>query len=434
MNKDKINPYFQNLPVDYLYHLGIDTGMDLYREFNDVKYVIFTLSNAEAKIIVNSFARSIYNIPNENFTYNPIYKMERFHMYKVGVTIVISGGVGIQSLLICINEITKLLIHLKKYDVCYFKIGLSATIGKQSGDVILSNNIVNSDFNNIFYSIQCGVIQEYPTILEAKTAKELLAYSYTQGFNNISIGTNLSAHNFGDMQTIMKDARVSGAKLLSENSFLNNAYNIGVRSIDMESLSFAGFCAWLEIPACVIDISIVDFLIKADASATMDSQLKMLSRFAPILNGYIQNCSKNILKEPVPQNLIKKNESKIYQNHSGSNIKYSYLYNLNLSLNSKIIDMFKGIKYVFMQGSSFRAKSLAKKFAKVSFGIEEEYFIPQNLFPNAFFEGYRVGNALSVSHGMGAMSVISLLYDITRLMQACNNKDLQYIRLGTSGG
>ena len=37
MDKTKLNPHFQQLEVDYLYHLGLDTSMDLKKDFGELK-------------------------------------------------------------------------------------------------------------------------------------------------------------------------------------------------------------------------------------------------------------------------------------------------------------------------------------------------------------------------------------------------------------
>ncbi|MBX9869457.1 MAG: hypothetical protein K2X63_06640, partial [Burkholderiaceae bacterium] len=111
-----------------------------------------------------------------------------------------------------------------------------------------------------------------------------------------------------------------------------------------------------------------------------------------------------------------------------------YLYNLDLFLNPEIVNKFRGIKYVCMQGSSDRAKFLAQKLAKLILNIDEQYFTPINLFRASRFECYRIGNILSVSHGMGTVSVMNLLNDVTKLMRAAGNTNLEYIRIGTCGG
>jgi uridine phosphorylase len=111
-----------------------------------------------------------------------------------------------------------------------------------------------------------------------------------------------------------------------------------------------------------------------------------------------------------------------------------YLYNLDLVLNKTLIAQFHGIKYVCMQGSSDRAKEFAGKLAHEILDIDPRFFKPVNLFKGTRFECYRIGNILSVSHGMGTVSIITLLHNLTKLLHTANNTELEYIRIGTCGG
>lgn len=288
MNKDQINPAFQNIAIDYLYHLGIDTSMDLKSAFGNVRYVIFTLSNTAAQVIADEFARNVYKISDENFSYLPIYKTERFHMYKIGISIIISIGVGMQSLLICLNEITKLLVHLENYDVQYFKVGLCDGIGVADGGVIISNKVVNGKFESNFDSIECGMLYKYPTVLDDTIAHEILEFCQNYNNTNVSLGINLSTNSFYDEQARMNGAIAPLYTRQEANKYLTDAYHYGIRSIDMESLAFASFCNQLDICGCIIGISVVNRLITEDIAAARDDQLKMLAQFAQILSKYIQ--------------------------------------------------------------------------------------------------------------------------------------------------
>lgn len=111
-----------------------------------------------------------------------------------------------------------------------------------------------------------------------------------------------------------------------------------------------------------------------------------------------------------------------------------YLYSLNLTLVDEELAKFHGVKYVCMQGSPDRARELARKLAANFLDIDSKYFAPQNLSKESKYAVYRVGNILSVSHGMGNTSIITLLHSLTKLMYYSDNHNLEYIRIGTSGG
>jgi uridine phosphorylase len=289
MNLKNLNPHIQNLEVDHLYHIGLDSSMDLASLFGNIKYVVFTLSNAEAGVVARQFAQIWYNITEEKFTYQPIYKTERFHMYKVGLTLIISIGVGMPSLLIGMNEVTKILMHIKHFDVTFFKIGFAGGIGVNPGDVIISNNVVNGKFEAIYNSIECGETFTYPTVLDHELANYLLYFNHSIGRKNVTIGTTLSTKDFYDEQ-----ARVNGALPITYtqqecDAYLTRAYEFGIRAIDMESLVFAGFCNQLEIAASIIGIVVVDRLEKDDIQITMNDQMEYLSSSSRILARYIKS-------------------------------------------------------------------------------------------------------------------------------------------------
>jgi uridine phosphorylase len=111
-----------------------------------------------------------------------------------------------------------------------------------------------------------------------------------------------------------------------------------------------------------------------------------------------------------------------------------YLYSLNLHLSQQVLKKFEGIQYVLMQGSEIRAHSLAKKIAQTIFNVDTRYFDLIDLTPASAYACYRIGNILSVSHGMGSGSMMTFLHDISKVMYFSGNHDFEYIRIGTSGG
>ena len=112
----------------------------------------------------------------------------------------------------------------------------------------------------------------------------------------------------------------------------------------------------------------------------------------------------------------------------------SYLYNINLTLSKKELELFHDVQYVCMQGSTARAKDFACKLTHSLLGLNIADFEPKNMLKDSAFHCYRVGNILSISHGMGAASMLTLLHDISKVMYFAGNRDIEYIRIGTSGG
>ena len=111
-----------------------------------------------------------------------------------------------------------------------------------------------------------------------------------------------------------------------------------------------------------------------------------------------------------------------------------YLHSLKMNLDEMTITKFRGITQVVLQGSAERTLSLAKTLAKQLLNIDEHYFEPVDLIPSSKYVAYRVNNILLVSHGMGNPSIITLLDSLSKIMLFANNTNLEYIRVGTSGG
>lgn len=121
----------------------------------------------------------------------------------------------------------------------------------------------------------------------------------------------------------------------------------------------------------------------------------------------------------------------LFDEHESLN---SYLYNFNLTLNQKNLDKFDGIKYVLMQGSAYRTETLAQKLAQKLLGINPKHFKPISLINSTKYVIYRINDILSVSHGMGNTSMITFLHSLSKLLYLAGNRNLEYIRIGTSGG
>lgn len=259
MNLNKVNPYFQKLDVDYLYHLGIDSSMDIKNIFADVKYVVMTRQDEDVTLFASEFGKQWYGV-KEEFSFQPLFKTERFHLYKVGPLLAVSHGVGSPSMLICLNEIVKLLVHLKCSNVTFFKVGPAGGIGDAAGvgSLIAIESALNGKLEPIMHSIECGEEFAYPTTLDSKFLNEVIEFSQKHSATKLVLGNSIGASDFYEEQ-----ARINGFLTLSttkedRDSFLAKAENVGVKSINMEVVAFSGFCRQLDIQACAIDAIVVE--------------------------------------------------------------------------------------------------------------------------------------------------------------------------------
>lgn len=273
MDKSKLNDHFQHLDVDYLYHLGLDSSMNLEEQFNDTKYVILTRSFADADYFANKFTESYYGMHDVHINCKTIAKDERYHIYKVGNTLIISHGVGSPSMLICLNEIVKLLWHAKANDYQFIRLSPGGGIGVDENNIVISHSAVNQQLQPEWSNIEFGEYHTYSTEINDSTTKRFISINDKY---NLVTGKILSTLSFYNGQ-----ARLNGAIPVTyteqeSNQYLQSAYNIGVRGIDMESGCFLAFCKNFDIPATVV-------------LAVLANRLKAKDRIEPSLSFDDQN-------------------------------------------------------------------------------------------------------------------------------------------------
>jgi uridine phosphorylase len=289
INVDQINPFLKDLDTDNLYHLGLDTSLNLVEHFSSIRYVVFTLSHEEALIIAREFAKVWYNIKENEFQFNPIYKVERFHLYKVGPLLILSIVVGMPSLLIGLNEVTKLLFYLGKLDVIYLKLGFCGGLGADIGSIVISEEVVDGKFLPTYDSVECGRKVTYTTLVDHKLATKLYNYFTQQYSRQVILAKTLGTQDFYEGQ-----ARLTGALPLAYTQeecklYLQKAYAANIRSIDMESLVFAAFANQLAIPFAILGVPVVNRLALKSKLISFTEQLECMTEVAHVVAKYLVN-------------------------------------------------------------------------------------------------------------------------------------------------
>ncbi len=291
MYYDKINPKFQNLEIDHLYHLGIDTSLDLKRIFGKIRYVVMSDSNDNISVFAKEFAKSWYSVQESDFEFKPIFKTERFHLYKIGPILIVSHGIGMPSMLICLNEITKLLFHAKCIDVAFLKFSHSGGIGVPGGTIIITTQAVNNKLEPIFSNIESGEEVFYSTLFDHELSQSILTYGLNHGYK-VDVGKTMGTYGFYEEQ-----ARLDGALEViytkeEREEYLRKAQLNGVKSINMVALAFAAFCHHLGIPAAMVSLVLVDRLI-SDKTILPDNEKLMTRDVIKLLVNYLVTDLKN---------------------------------------------------------------------------------------------------------------------------------------------
>lgn len=270
MDNKKLNSEFQKLETDYLYHLGLDTSMDLKTQFGGIKHVIFTRSFASSDQISNLLTSDFYGIKDIKINCEVIAKDERYHLHKIAHTLVVSHGVGFPSMLICLNEITKLLFHAGAVDFNFYRVGPAGGVGIDEGKIIIANEALSPELKPEWKNIEFGEYYSYPTQMEPTLANKLIEANKEN--QSITTGKVLSSANFYEGQARLDGAIEPSFNKAQRDAYLQQIYAAGVRAIDMESACFTAFCKNMDIPAAAVLSIIVDRLKDDDRepSATTD--------------------------------------------------------------------------------------------------------------------------------------------------------------------
>ena len=272
MNAEALNPYLKNLSKDVLYHLGLDTDMDLTKLFGDTKYVCMGGSPERARRFACHFSKEFgITFPPEGL--QPLGKTDRYTLYKMGPVISVSHGIGMGSLSILLHEITKLLHHAQCKDVIYIRIGTSGGIGLDPGTVVVTEQAVNAEMQPFIEQYALGDRQHYPTELDRELAKSI---AQTRGDIQVVVGKTMGTDDFYEGQARFDGALTPPYTEQERELFWQMAQARGVKNIEMEATEFAAFCMRAKIRAAIINAVIIDRL-KGDQVNSSPTELQQYS-------------------------------------------------------------------------------------------------------------------------------------------------------------
>eukprot|EP01029_Cantina_marsupialis_P029170 TRINITY_DN779899_c0_g1_i1.p1 TRINITY_DN779899_c0_g1~~TRINITY_DN779899_c0_g1_i1.p1 ORF type:complete len:288 (+),score=82.69 TRINITY_DN779899_c0_g1_i1:64-927(+) len=274
-----INPHLKDLDVDYLYHLGLDTSMDLKAIFGDTKFVIMQGSPVRAKTFALKLAREFGFCKEEEV--EPIGKAERFSLFKVGPIVSVSHGMGEPSMSILLHEVAKLMAYCDVEDPVFIRCGTSGGLGLEPGSVVVCNEGLNSNLENQLSIAVLGKTVHRPAVLDAGVCDGLVTNAPKDV--NCVIGKTMSCECFYETQGRL-DGFFCDYTNEDKMDFLKRAFDVGCRNIEMEACYFAAFCYKAKIRGSVVCCTLLDRL-KGDQVTSTPAQLA----------GYAENAQNTII-------------------------------------------------------------------------------------------------------------------------------------------
>jgi uridine phosphorylase len=308
----------KKVAVDHLYHLGLDTSMDLKRMFGDTKVVcmggaavrmrkLAELVRDKLKIELpgkqqddDSGKTNRFSTRNRIIQFffffrlhvtvgtelSPIGKVswfaflfrfascfqrcflqtDRFSLYKVGPVISVSHGMGQPSISILLHELAKLMMYAEARDFVFIRIGTSGGIGVPAGTVVVTTEGVDGHLRAQHDVVILGKIVSRPTHFDPALCQRVIEAA---GDTSAVLGKTMAADDFYEGQGRL-DGAICEYTDADKLAFLHRAFDLGVRNIEMESCVFAAICNKANIPALVVCCTLLDRLNGDQVDATAE--------------------------------------------------------------------------------------------------------------------------------------------------------------------
>ena len=278
MHRNKI---LEDIEVDYLYHLGLDSSMNLKDLFGNVKFVCMGGSPDRAY----ELAKKIEEKLDKTSTIEQFGKTERTSLYKIGNVISMSHGMGMPSILIFLHEVTKLLEYAGCIDYIFLRIGTSGGIGIEPGTIVLTSEAVNSNFKSVFDHQVLDKTYSFPTNLDSNLIARI--QSCVKTTNSFVLGKTLGTNDFYEGQGRLDGALAPLYTDTEKQDYLQRAFMIGVRNIEMESTAFAAFCLRANIPSVIICVALINRLNGDQIIATKEEMKLYTDNLLDFVAGFI---------------------------------------------------------------------------------------------------------------------------------------------------
>jgi len=248
------NPHVEVSQVDNLYHFGLTTdNIDMPGTFQDVQLVCMGGSPKR----MAHFAEILHQQFGDKFSdgrssAKNLSRTDRYALFKVGPVLLVSHGIGMDSLSVCLNEILKLLHHSKcdPDRIRFLRCGTCGGLGLAEGTLVISTAALNELLEPNYEQFVLGKRKLLDSPLDEQFGNQLETIAHRQKLP-VAKGKTLAAHDFYEGQ-----ARLGGAFCdYTEQqaiAYLIRALEAGVVNIEMESVCFAAFTHRLGLKATLL--------------------------------------------------------------------------------------------------------------------------------------------------------------------------------------
>ena len=220
---------------DFLYHFGF-TSQQKSAMFQDVKFVLMGGKASRMQTVAEQAARQL-GIAGQP---QPIGDTTRFSLYKVGPIIAVNHGVGMGSMGLVLDEITKLLARAQATNVTFIRMGSSGGVGVTPGTIVVTQQGLDAELRPFYRCVDCGEAYEWDTAFDPRVVAHFQQFAVSASKHPVVLGSTVGTHDFYRAQG-RRDGAISQSSAQKREAFLQKAAELGVKNFEMEGLLFAGF-------------------------------------------------------------------------------------------------------------------------------------------------------------------------------------------------
>eukprot|EP01098_Paradermamoeba_levis_P006378 TRINITY_DN2648_c0_g1_i1.p1 TRINITY_DN2648_c0_g1~~TRINITY_DN2648_c0_g1_i1.p1 ORF type:complete len:319 (-),score=81.92 TRINITY_DN2648_c0_g1_i1:123-1016(-) len=267
------NDHLKNLQVDYLYHLGLNTGMNLKEIFGDIKFVITGGSADRMHALAVQIAKELQlGIKPEDI--KPIGKTERYSLFKVGPAICVNHGMGCPSISILLHEIAKLLHYIGAKDPILIRVGTSGGLNLEPGTVVVTTEALNPRMEPCHELWIMGKCHKRPTTANPELVEQLVQSAVELNIP-VAKGKTFTTDCFYEGQA-RTDGSICEYTQEERAEFIKELISHGVANVEMEGSYFLAFCHKMGLKGAVCCVTLLN-RSKGDQVTLTPDQLAQFS-------------------------------------------------------------------------------------------------------------------------------------------------------------
>jgi uridine phosphorylase len=148
---------------------------------------------------------------------------------------------------------------------------------------------VNSNFKAVFDHQVLDKTYSFPTNLDSKLIARI--QSCVKTTNRLVLGKTLGTDDFYEGQGRLDGALAPLYTDTEKHDYLQRAFMMGVRNIEMESTAFAAFCMRADIPSVIICVALINRLNGDQITSTKEEMKHYTDNLLDFVSGFVYDQS-----------------------------------------------------------------------------------------------------------------------------------------------